>query len=288
MESDRFSLDRFDPIQDHHQLLTAPSPPPPSLESSRTSRVTHCSAPRNDPDDMEQHVFHCYEFLSLRYLERLSVELPRGGDPDVWEELTKDIEDDNPECGAGGCFQCLEERPRHLRLLRRHGHNEWFLAVFAQEARLRLKHFLARRRGELLEDENDFAALKRPPPLAQYLSAFNFRELHLDNVFKISFSDNRTTANFDDGDQQCRLPTELFRHCPNVEVLSLRNNYLESLPPDIGRLKRLKKLFLTNNRLQNRSLPHALVFCTSLCDLYLDHNLLDALPGFLLQVQQAL
>ena len=38
------------------------------------------------------------------------------------------------------------------------------------------------------------------------------------------------------------------------------------------------------SRLQNRSLPHTLVFCSHLEELYLDHNLLDALPGFLLNM----
>jgi hypothetical protein len=79
---------------------------------------------------------------------------------------------------------------------------------------------------------------------------------------------------------------ELFSCCPNVKLLSLRSNYLDSLPPDVGRLSKLEKLLLTNNRLNNRSIPHTIVFCTRLRQLYLDDNLLDALPGFLLSMPQ--
>ena len=82
----------------------------------------------------------------------------------------------------------------------------------------------------------------------------------------------------------CPLTLELFRDCPNVELLSLRCNYLRGIPPEIGRMSKLKKLFLTNNCLQNRSIPYTLTFCKKLEELYLDHNLLDALPGFLIDM----
>ena len=48
------------------------------------------------------------------------------------------------------------------------------------------------------------------------------------------------------------------------------------------RLQHLKQLYLTNNRLQNGSIPYTLEFCTNLEELYLDDNLLDALPSILL------
>lgn len=77
--------------------------------------------------------------------------------------------------------------------------------------------------------------------------------------------------------------SQLFQ-CPNVRLLSLKYNSLDHLPSDIGRMKRLEYLALTNNKLQVRSLPLSLVFCHSLHTLLLDNNLLDALPGFLLQM----
>ena len=70
--------------------------------------------------------------------------------------------------------------------------------------------------------------------------------------------------------------------CPSVRTLSLKSNYLERLSPDIGRMKNLEYLSLTNNKLQNKSLPRTLTFCSKLKTLYLDNNQLDALPGFLL------
>lgn len=46
----------------------------------------------------------------------------------------------------------------------------------------------------------------------------------------------------------------------------------------------LEYLALTNNKLQNKSVPYALTFCSRLKTLMLDNNLLDALPGFLLKM----
>ena len=62
-------------------------------------------------------------------------------------------------------------------------------------------------------------------------------ELHLDSITS-SYAGEKL------------LPRALFKHCPNVTVLSLRSNYIRSIPPDIGRLKRLRRLCLTNNNLQ--------------------------------------
>ena len=72
--------------------------------------------------------------------------------------------------------------------------------------------------------------------------------------------------------------------CKSVKILSLKYNYLDKIPPDIGRMSNLECLSLTNNKLQNKSLPHTLTFCTRLKTVFLDNNLLDALPGFLLQM----
>ena len=46
----------------------------------------------------------------------------------------------------------------------------------------------------------------------------------------------------------------------------------------------LEHLSLTNNKLQNKSIPYTLTFCRKLKILLLDNNLLDALPGFLLKM----
>jgi Leucine-rich repeat (LRR) protein len=62
----------------------------------------------------------------------------------------------------------------------------------------------------------------------------------------------------------------------------MKYNYLDRIPPDIGRMCNLEFLALTNNKLQNKSLPYSLTFCSRLHTLMLDNNLLDALPGFLL------
>jgi hypothetical protein len=79
------------------------------------------------------------------------------------------------------------------------------------------------------------------------------------------------------------IPPEIFR-CSQVRILSPRSNHLDILPADIGRMQKLEYLALTNNRLQNSSIPYTLSFCTKLKTLLLDDNLLDALPGFLLKM----
>ncbi len=64
----------------------------------------------------------------------------------------------------------------------------------------------------------------------------------------------------------------------------MKYNYLDRIPPDIGRMASLEYLALTNNKLQNKSIPYTITFCTRLKALMLDNNLLDALPGFLLKM----
>ena len=64
----------------------------------------------------------------------------------------------------------------------------------------------------------------------------------------------------------------------------MKYNYLDRIPPDIGQMANLEHLALTNNKLQNKSIPYTLIFCHHLRTLLLDNNLLDALPGFLLKM----
>lgn len=76
---------------------------------------------------------------------------------------------------------------------------------------------------------------------------------------------------------------QIFK-CANVTHLSLKYNSLDHLPADIGRMKKLEYLALTNNKLQVNAIPYTLTFCTKLKTILLDNNLLDALPGFLLSM----
>jgi hypothetical protein len=141
----------------------------------------------------------------------------------------------------------------------------WFMAVT-----------LDRKRDRLLDFIKEQIQLLHPPVrtcqdslLARYLHTHAFVELNLDGIFK--YGDDNT------------LPLEIFR-CPSVRRLSLKYNYLDRIPADIGRMANLEYLALTNNKLQNKSLPYTLTFCTRLRTLLLDNNLLDALPGFLLKM----
>ncbi|MEZ5703082.1 MAG: leucine-rich repeat-containing protein kinase family protein [Burkholderiaceae bacterium] len=59
-----------------------------------------------------------------------------------------------------------------------------------------------------------------------------------------------------------RLPDEVFALADTLEVLNLSGNALTDLPPEMGRLKRLRIVFGSNNRFEH--LPEALGECPSL------------------------
>ena len=193
------------------------------------------------------HVLHCFEYLLMRTLE---------DDPPLWQKLCESF---------GTCDQCLVEMgtprsPQHSHSI---SHSQkgkdpfsinsihpdlWFLAITLKESKDKLIHFirsesLPKRKEELYRLQKPFSSSSF---LSSYLSSFNFVEMYLDSIFKV-------------GDVTV-LPRELFK-CSNVKTLSLRNNFLDTLPPDIGRLSKLEKLFLTNNKLQNKSIPFSLAFC---------------------------
>ena len=185
-----------------------------------------------------KHVLHCYEFLLMRTLD---------DDDGLWQKLCERF---------GHCDQCLLEGGRHS-----HKHTKdpfsinsihpdlWFLAITLKESKDKLIHFI---RSELPKRKDELFTLPGAKTihaasfLSSYLNSFNFVEMYLDSIFKF-------------GDVSV-LPKELFR-CSNIRTLSLRNNFLDTIPPDIGRLSKLERLFLTNNKLQNKSIPFTIAFC---------------------------
>jgi len=214
-----------------------------------------------------KHVLHCYEFLLMRTLDE---------DENLWVKLCEKF---------GHCDQCEQEEgctPRHSHTgslpakdpfsINSIHPDMWFLAITLKESKDKLIHFI---RSELPKRKDDIPLPGSQKPLhtnsflSSYLSAFNFVEMNLDNVFRFGDVTN--------------LPKELFR-CINLKTLSLRHNFLDTVPPDIGRLSKLERLFLTNNKLQNKSIPFTIAFCMNLTELYIDNNLLDALPGILLSI----
>ncbi|ESO94194.1 hypothetical protein LOTGIDRAFT_232454 [Lottia gigantea] len=142
----------------------------------------------------------------------------------------------------------------------------WYLSV---SLHTRQKYILSLVKDEIEREKQKQFPRQNETLLSRYLSRHQFTEFHLDSMFKYG-EDNR-------------LPREIFK-CENVRYLSLKYNTLDSIPPDIGRLTKLQYLALTNNKLQVQSIPFTLCFCKNLKTLLLDNNLLDALPGFLLQI----
>jgi len=206
------------------------------------------------------HVFHCYEFLLLTRLET---------DKELWRKLCNEF---------GYCNECQSKetkedlfRPGPIRA------ELWFLAITLRDSKDKLIHFIRKEMHRRTlrdpdgstEAEPDHRRLSGIPSfLASYTAAFNFVELRLDNVLE----------------PKAELPVEIYR-CPNVKTLSLKNNHLSSLSPEIGKMERLERLFLTNNQLNNRSVPFTIAFCRRLREVYLDNNLLDALPCILLRIR---
>lgn len=74
--------------------------------------------------------------------------------------------------------------------------------------------------------------------------------------------------------------------CSNLRTLSLKNNRLTYLSPEIGRLWYLDTLVLSGNRLVADSLPYTLTLCVNLTNLYVDDNYLTAVPAFLLKISK--
>lgn len=142
----------------------------------------------------------------------------------------------------------------------------WFFAVTLDREKERFLNFF---QEQVLNYTDVHAFRARETLLDRYLNYHSFTELRLDGMFK--YGDDNT------------LPPEIFK-CSTVKWLSMKYNYLDVIPCDIGRMASLEYLALTNNKLQNKSIPYTLTFCSKLKILMLDNNLLDALPGFLLKM----
>lgn len=204
--------------------------------------------PQNDDEefpnvDMVEERLNCFELMSLLHLQ---------DNQELWDRI----------CEAVLCYDKVEPKGKHFqserlcRLASSLPREFWFIAVHCQNRADRIINFVKQ-----LPDPGERL-------LAGYLQSFNLSVLYLDNVFEVG--------------EKAKIPVELFRHCPAIRVLSLKNNYLQTIPADIGRLSRLESLYLTNNRLENWSIPYTLSFCHKLKEIYLDNNLLDALPSVLL------
>lgn len=260
----------------------------------RHTNVANCSQSFDMGSEVRptNRKLHCYEMLSLQYLQSHEI--------DLWLELCKflmgtpiterkiickhgtEIEEDQddheveviPEESDGQDIFVPAFRAPLIPIqlstsLRRKLPNfcfdneTWYLFILLKRNPFRLQKFIAKNS----RPDSDFDHRNL---LSTYLSTYNFTELHLDCLYR------------GPGDI-IPLPKEIFT-CVNAKVLSLKNNYLESLPADVGRMSKLRKLYLTNNRIQNSGIPYTLQFLKELRDLYLDNNLLDALPSFLLSM----
>ncbi|XP_065205967.1 leucine-rich repeat-containing protein 58-like [Planococcus citri] len=128
-----------------------------------------------------------------------------------------------------------------------------------------------RKNRELLEKVEGYIKRTTRPdkrtPILSYIHEYNFVEIYLDNL-----------------QLKNPLPKKIFS-CKNLRILSLKGNHLRSFPADVGRLKNLEELYLSNNKLRANSLPYTLTFCYKLHTLFLDNNKMVALPGFLLKMK---
>lgn len=73
------------------------------------------------------------------------------------------------------------------------------------------------------------------------------------------------------------FPAEIFGLAESLEILDLSDNPLTDLPPDIGRLKRLRVLFCSQSRITR--LPPALGDCPCLGQIGIRGGVLESIPG---------
>lgn len=236
---------------------------------------------------------HCYEMLSLQYIQDHELDLwqelchyligtPATSRKGISKQLERDLDCQDydievipQESDAEDIFVPtykvpaipIQLWPSIKRKLPNFCFNEetWYLFVLLKRNPFRLQKFIDK-------NSRTYCDFYHRNLLSSYLSTYNFTELHLDCLYRGPGDINP-------------LPKEIFTCCVNAKILSLKNNYLESLPADIGRMSNLRKLYLTNNRLQNRGIPYTLQFLKKLNELYVDNNLLDALPSFLLAMK---
>ncbi|GAB1601363.1 uncharacterized protein LOC115217462 [Argonauta hians] len=194
------------------------------------------------------HIFHGYELLLFKRFH---------AEPSLWLEWKNKLLEKSRDAPSPTSLIDLEDiggLPQGL----------WYLSVTLHKRQRYLMHLI---REEAQKEKRGCYKKTGETLLSLYLNYYQFTEFHLDSIFKYG-DDNR-------------LPREIFK-CPNVTHLSLKYNSLDHLPADIGRMKQLEYLALTNNKLQVSAIPYTLTFCTKLKTILLDNNLLDALPGFLL------
>ncbi len=73
------------------------------------------------------------------------------------------------------------------------------------------------------------------------------------------------------------IPLEVFTEFPNLQWLDLSRNRIKEIPPQIGLLKKLKKLILEKNKIE--ALPAEIGELEDLRELIINRNELETLPA---------
>ncbi|GFR29973.1 hypothetical protein TNCT_267711, partial [Trichonephila clavata] len=122
---------------------------------------------------------------------------PSDRDPDFWQIVKGSVLEENDFS-----LKCVPD-------------NLWYVAVTIAETNDRFPSFVKK----ILKKNPCYSPSSADRILSRYLQYHDFVEMHLDSIF--SYGQNST------------LPKELFQ-CLNLKALSLKNNFLEQLPPEIG------------------------------------------------------
>jgi len=219
-----------------------------------------------------EHVLHCYEFKLMLRLDQ---------DPELWTKLC-DRFGHCDECQTQSSKEgsCSTSSNQHSQM---HTHTEmfrgitmnpdlWFLAVTIEKSKDKLIHFIRNEMPRRITRPENVPAFMVPRAeqtfLSAFLNTFNFVELRLDSILEYGVD----------------LSSCIYQ-CKNVKILSLKNNFLQRISPEIGNLIALEKLYLTHNQLQIKSIPYTLTFCRNLKEAFFDNNLFNALPSLLLRIR---
>jgi len=220
-----------------------------------------------------EHVLHCYEFKLMLRLDQ---------DQDLWTKLC-DRFGHCDECQTQSSKEasCSTSSNQHSSEI--HTHTEmfrgitmnpdlWFLAVTIEKSKDKLIHFIRSEMPRRITRPENVPAFMVPRAeqtfLSAFLNTFNFVELRLDSILEYGVD----------------LSSCIYQ-CKNVKILSLKNNFLQRISPEIGNLIGLEKLYLTHNQLQIKSIPYTLTFCRNLKEAFFDNNLFNALPSLLLRIR---
>jgi hypothetical protein len=148
----------------------------------------------------EDPTLHCYELLSMQYLEQ-------SQDDPLWARLHQWSTSQNKSQDA---VQVIVNLPKEL----------WFIAILLRENPKRLAAFMLSRRS-LISEEEDL--------LVNYLQSFKLTELYLDTIFRFNPGGAATTGQLNNEAELTVTTAQQHQHMtfrPPLAIFRYSSNYI--------------------------------------------------------------